>query len=1145
MSSFIVPRTEQFKLRDNRPIIFLDDSHNFNSIKLHISIGNVSTLALLDTGAEVSVMSDVVFASLNPLYVHELIFDNTSLRVESNNTLDVIGYYRIFLSLPDIASRIEHNFYIVPNLRSNCILGLDFIRDKGIVIDGNVLKLLDSKSTKTVLTKTISANPFLASVCRAPVLVKTFKFKINLSHLTKELENIFLTVFEKYRGIFAKSMMDLGKTNLISHEITLTDSIPVYTPPYVVPFNQRPFIKRHLQEMIQNGIICESTSPYSSSVVLVKKKNGEIRFCVDFRKLNSKTIKDPQPIPRIQDLTSYFKGAKIFSTIDLFSGFWQIEVDEKDRYKTAFTCDMGHYHFIRLPMGLCNSPATFQRLMQTVLGPVLHQFALVYLDDIIIYSDTMENHIIHLETVLELLHKAGLKIKLEKCEFVMTEIIYLGHIISSEGIRPNPKKIEAVSNYPAPVNVNQLRTFLGLANYYRRYIKDFAKIAHPLTELTKKNKAWIWEAEQDYAFNALKFKLTSSPILGHPDLHTAQYFIDTDASQYCVGGVLSQIQNLADKVIAYTSRHLNEQETNWSTFEKELFAVKHSVETFRTYVHGTKIIVRSDHKPLEKTLDKPSPNEKVARWKLYLNSYDIDIIHRPGKLNQNADALSRIPKKVDLVPSISVIMKGSFPSKEEFICAQQKDEYCLRKQSPNRNDGMNLITSKGKIIVPLILINRVIERFHDHILGGHLGITKTAKRISQKYFWPQMIVDITNYINSCLICAKRKAYGKRMAPLKPLEPSLFFWQRIAMDIVGPLPETYSGNRYILVMSEYATRYMIAVAMKDQKAKTVAKHFIINVILKYGSPLQILTDQGKNFLSNLMKDICSLLNIKQTRTTAYHPATDGNVERFNRTMGDMLATGLSKDINRWDEYLPFVIYIYNTSVHTSTNETPHYLLYGQDPIEPDDISSDTARKRCIDEGSDEFFSIWRNSIEIAQDTFRKSQNSQKKFYDTNKHEKSFAIGDKVLLLDFRLRSKFSPKWDGPYVITRKMSPLNYTVRRETSLNHSLSTSEFVVHVNRMKLLPERHTQADFNLLANDEFQKANRETVIQQSNNLSIIPYTETLPDEYIPQENAEVNTDNIDSESDKENIEPIQRSEKSRYNLRNKTKKPKRYGINE
>ena len=359
MSSFIVPRTEQFKLRDNRPIIFLDDSHNFNSIKLHISIGNVSTLALLDTGAEVSVMSDVVFASLNPLYVHELIFDNTSLRVESNNTLDVIGYYRIFLSLPDIASRIEHNFYIVPNLRSNCILGLDFIRDKGIVIDGNVLKLLDSKSTKTVLTKTISANPFLSSVCRAPVLVKTFKFKINLSHLTKELENIFLTVFEKYRGIFAKSMMDLGKTNLISHEITLTDSIPVYTPPYVVPFNQRPFIKRHLQEMIQNGIICESTSPYSSSVVLVKKKNGEIRFCVDFRKLNSKTIKDPQPIPRIQDLTSYFKGAKIFSTIDLFSGFWQIEVDEKDRYKTAFTCDMGHYHFIRLPMGLCNSPAPF------------------------------------------------------------------------------------------------------------------------------------------------------------------------------------------------------------------------------------------------------------------------------------------------------------------------------------------------------------------------------------------------------------------------------------------------------------------------------------------------------------------------------------------------------------------------------------------------------------------------------------------------------------------------------------------------------------------------------------------------------------------------------------------------------------------
>ena len=321
MSAIILPETEHNKLRNNQPIIFLDNNHNFNSIKLHIKIGNVSTLALLDTGAEVSVMSDVVFAALNPLYIQELQFDKINLRVETNNTLEVIGLFRILLSLPDIADRIEHNFYIVYNLKSNCILGLDFIRDKGIVIDGNILKLLDSRRTKTVVAKTMTYDPFLSSINKDLQVNKTLTFKFNLSHLTKEIENNFVLLFEQYRHIFAESMMDLGRTSLIIHEIRLIDSIPVYTAPYIIPINQRPFIKRYLQEMINSNIICESTSPYSSSVVIIKKKNGEIRLCIDFRKLNSKTIKDKQPIPRINDLTSYFKGAKIFSTIDLFSGF--------------------------------------------------------------------------------------------------------------------------------------------------------------------------------------------------------------------------------------------------------------------------------------------------------------------------------------------------------------------------------------------------------------------------------------------------------------------------------------------------------------------------------------------------------------------------------------------------------------------------------------------------------------------------------------------------------------------------------------------------------------------------------------------------------------------------------------------------------
>ncbi|KAI9560471.1 hypothetical protein GHT06_014495 [Daphnia sinensis] len=1052
MSSIILPRKVPSTL--GRPTIFLDTIHNFNAIKLHVKIGNVSTPALVDTGAEVSVLSHIIFASLNHLYVQQLPNDKANLQAESNSPLTIVGYFRILITLPDIKSRVEHNFYIVSNLRSNCILGLDFIRDNGIIIDGNTLQILKRKP-KAIRAKTTFADATVSVFNKGPIIDKTYPFTFNLSHLPDNHKASFLAIFKHHHHFFAESMLQLGKTSLAIHRIQLIDPKPVWTHHYPIPITQRPLLKTYIDDI-----------PYSSSIVLVKKKTGELRLCIDYRKLNNVTVKDRYPLPRIDDVTSYFKGAKYFSTLDLFSGFWQIEVSEEDKQKTAFTCEIGHFEFNRLPFGLCNAPATFQRLMNLVLDEVLHKYALVYLDDVIIFSNSLEDHLTQLNHVIQLLGQAGLKIKPEKCEFAQREIIYLGHIISAIGIKPNAKKVESVAKYPEPTNVDQLRTFLGLANYYRRYVNNFATIAHPLTELTKKNIPWCWKHEQKEAFNALKQRLTSSPILMHPDLTSAQYSIDTDASQYGIGAILRQNQQGEEVVIAYTSKHLSDREANWSTIEKELYAIIHAIKAFYVYVHGTRITVYSDHKPLEYIMKKQSQNGRLGRWSLFLQSFDITIVYRPGKTNQNADTLSRIPiHQISYTPAISVISKAGLPSTAEIkqaqgtgLCIDQKKRF----QHKLNKDG--LLTHKGKILIPSCLKHRVMERFHDHLLGGHLGIAKTVKRISQRFFWPNMVKDITMYINSCTICAKRKAYGKKTAPLSPLEPTTFIWQRVALDIVGPLPETYKGNRYILVMSEYTTRYMLAVAMKNQSARTVARKFIRHVILRYGSPLQILTDQGKNFLSNLIKDICSLLNIKQTRTTAYHPATDGMVERFNRTMGDMLASALTKDEHIWDEYLPYVMYIYNSSVHASTNETPHYLLFGQDPIEPDDISSSAARKRYIDSEADEFFSIWRKAIIIAQEYFRKAQKTQKKFYDRGTTQTTFNVGDKVLLLDSRLKSKLKPRWDGPFIVNRKMGPLNYAVQRENK--NTTTTSEIVVHVNRMKPLPPRESTQDSPSLTTD-------------------------------------------------------------------------------
>jgi len=1172
MSCFTLQRQEISQLKsDKQPILFFDKNHTLNAIKLQIEIGNVAILALVDTGAEVSILPDIIFAFINPLLVQKIDLGKTNLTTASNNPLKIQGYFRMPVTLPGNIMK-EHNFYVVSNMRGACILGIDFIQETGLIIDGRALTFLNNRKPKTTTAKVTIDKLAIASIKKPPTNNENSPITFQLSHLPRQIENKLRLLFKKHETNFASSMLQLGKTSITLHEINTTTDEPIWVRPFKTPITQRSILKNYIELLLQHGIIRKSTSPYSAPILFVTKKNGELRLCVDFRKLNSVTIKNKFPLPRIEDVFDSLFGAQFFSTLDLFSGFWQIEVKEEDRKKTAFTCEFGHYEFNRLPFGLCNAPASFQTTMNIALDDVLYHHAMVYLDDIIIFSHSIEEHIEHVDQVITLISKAGLKIKPEKCEFAKTEIIYLGHIISSSGIKPNPAKIDSVTNYPPPKDVNQLRTFLGIVNYYRKFIPNFAHIAHPLTKLTRKNLTWHWEKEQIEAFNALKLRLTSAPILSYPDL-TGNYILHTDASKYGVGAVLVQSQEGEEKVLAYTSKHLTKGQTKWSTIEKEYYAITHAFRKFYHYLHGQSIIIYTDHKPLVQIkTSQELQGSRIHRFSFAISQFNYEIRYRPGKTNQNADTLSRIPITPDSF-SINLISTDGLPSKIEFINAQLKDRYCILLHDAKESVWIkkrifyedDLLTKQGKLIVPAVLKFRVMERFHDHLLGGHLGSRKTASRISRDYYWPGMFNDIKKYVKSCVACAKRKAYGTNTAPLKPLEQSSFFWQRVAMDVVGPLPETYQGNRYILVMSEYATRYMIAVPMKNQTARTIAKAFILNVILRYGSPLEILTDRGTNFLSHLLKEICNLLNIKHLRTTAYHPATDGNVERFNRTMGDMLSTALTNDVHIWDEYLPYVIFLYNTSVHASTNETPHYLLFGQDPIEPDDISSRNARKRCIDGDCDDYFKLWRDSIEIAKRNFKKAQKSQKKWYDKGTKDIIFQIGDTVLLRDMRLRSKFKPRWEGPYIVTRKISSLNYAVSKITDSTNTSST-ELIVHVNRMKLLPVRDTEHTSNAsLTSEEMVDLNLsdwETMFPEEFSLDdLFPdFTEStytdedsaMSSESDKTKEIPASTDNNidpiltpeitdDIDSDKENIDPNLRSTKTRYNLRDKITQPIRY----
>ena len=871
-------------------------------------------------------------------------------------------------------------------------------------------------------------------------------------------------------------MSELGTANLVKHSINTGDSPPIKLPFRRTPHSLKLAIKEQIDDMQRHNVIRESTSPYAAPVVMVPKKGGELRFCIDYRQLNKSTVKDSYPLPRIDDTIDALHGAQYFTTLDLFSGYWQIEIEEQDKHKTAFVCEFGQYEFNRMPFGLTNAPATFQRLMNKILKPVLYETALVYLDDIIVFSKTIDEHIDSLEQVFKLLASAGLKLKLKKCEFLKNKINFLGHIVSSEGVMPDDKKINSILEYPVPKNVKELLSFIGLASYYRKFIRAFAEKAHSLTKLTRKNEKWEWGNEQDHAFNCIRTALTSQPILKYPDF-TREFIIYTDASGFGIGAVLAQIQHSPqtnsdeEVVIAYSSKHLNDRQAKWSTTEKEALAIIHAIEVFKPYLYGRKFTVYTDHKPLEWLMSKVEPSGRLARWALKIQEYDIVIGYRTGKSNQNADSLSRIP----LLSIATLTLK----TESDWIQAQSCDIFCkrykenLEKLNLPKKEGI-LKDNQGKIIVPETMKQLVLEINHDHMLAGHLGVAKTLLKIKRQFTWPSIAKDVKQYVKSCLQCARRKALGTSKAPLQPLLPSERVWERIAMDVVGPLPESTEGNKYILVLSDYASRYALTIAMEDQKAKTIAFHLADKIISKYGAPEKVLTDQGTNFLSKLVEEICTLFKIKQLRTTSYHPQTDGLVERFNRTLCDMLSCYVSEEPDNWDKYLPFVTLAYNSSEQSTLKNNPFYLFYGRQPNLPSDIIIVNQE----DEEDENIKFQWKKSIDLAQSNLKKAQEKQKQYYDKDTKIISYKEKQLVLLKAPPAPGKFNPRWNGPFMIIKKLNDLNYSIRKHPPTEKDRF---FTVHVNRIKLLPQRtvnieKTETDFPTANKKQQKKLGRRKV---------------------------------------------------------------------
>ena len=676
----------------------------------------------------------------------------------------------------------------------------------------------------------------------------------------------------------------------------------------------------------------------AATSVVVRKPDNSIRLCVDYRKLNNLTRKDAFPLPRVDDAIDHMTGAQSFSTLDLASGYWQVELDAASQAKAAFTTPFGLYEWEVMPFGLCNAPATFQRLMTTVLHGLIPDTCLDYLDDIIVPSPSFSDQLQRLRRVFERLRSAGLKVRPAKCRLFQSSVTYLGHTFSAAGVAPNRQKTDAVREWPTPDSPTKVRQFLGFVSYYRRYIPNFSGVARPLHELTQKRVAFAWSDKAQSAFDKLKSSLLSAPILQYPN-PARKFILDTDASDFAMGAVLSQLDDQGSEVvIAYASSTLSSSQRSYTATNRECLAVVHFCEHFRHYLLGSRFTLRTDHAALVWLASFKSPDGMLARWIERLSVFDYEIVHRPGRNHANADAMSRLPQhslsSCSVLAAQDVPVSPPSPGMHQLQAADPdiaavlswlgtsippRGDPALQSASPDLlrywQQAARLVVKDGllhrvyetdsgpvhQLAVPTALRQDVMKSLHNDSASAHLGITKTSDKARQRFYWPGMSSDIAVWIRACPICQARQAPNpKPTAPLQSQQSSVPL-QRVAMDIMGPLPTTARQNKYILVIGDYFTKWVEAFAMPDMLAATVARYFVDGFVCRYGVPLSLHTDQGPQFESRLMKDVCNLLDITKTRTTPYHPQSDGMIERFNRTLEKMLSTCVT-DHQEWDLHL---------------------------------------------------------------------------------------------------------------------------------------------------------------------------------------------------------------------------------------------------
>ena len=898
--------------------------------------------------------------------------------------------------------------------------------------------------------------------------------KIDETNLTTEQLNQVKELLKYKAKAFAAKDSAPSKANNVSHTIDTGTNKPIHVPKYRVSHKERPIIEKHVKEMIHNKVIEPSKSPWSFPIVLVPKKDGTIRFCVDYRRLNDITKKDSYALPRIDSSLAMLSGNQFFSSLDLAAGYFQIPMDEKDKEKTAFITDSGLWQFNVMPFGLTNGPATFQRYMDAVMAGLKWNILLIYIDDCLVFSKTFEDHLRDIENVLNRLIDANMTLKPSKCHLFQKELLYLGHIVSADGIRADPKKIQAILEMPEPVDVTTVRSFLGMTGFYRNYVKNFTTISQPLCELTRNDVKFLFEEKEKKSFGELKEALSKAPILCHPNFDMP-FIIETDASDKGLGAVLLQRYNNKTHIIQYISRTLQPCERKWHIREKEALGILWACETFRYYIANDHFIVETDHESLKwlMKLEKPA---RLVRWAIKLSEYNFTIVPKAGKLNVTADALSRLPiiRNTFNIDSDSVDDKLVYESINSInftglnsinIKHAQNVDPVLREiiQRCNENKTKqykdfkvindllhfkNTNETNEKLVIPFNLREYILNMYHNHKLSTvHMSTDKMIDLFKKRFFWFNMVTDIRKWVRACVKCVQHKRYQPHQHGLLQPIKSDFPFHIIGADIAGPFNRSPGGFKYILVIIDYFTNWVEAIPLKSLTAEETSKAFFKSVISRHGCPNKLKIDMGTMFKSVFMT-LCKLFNIEMIHGPATHHQAQGKIERFIQFLKNSLGTVINSSMKNWDEMVDNVLFVYRISFSRVLDDSPFFLLYGRDAIIPQDLALNLKSKQKQFNNPTEYKIELLKTLKVAYEKIKivkeLEQEKYKKYFDQNHKDIKFQIGEKVWVYFGNPITgktfKLLPRFEGPYVVTSQLDKVTYRLKKGEEV--------MVAHVQRM-------------------------------------------------------------------------------------------------